>query len=257
MAVELYFFQPLGTNSGRVFLALLEKGVPFLERELDGLAFEHLRPEYLAINPRGQVPALVHDDRPLTEGAPICEYIDEAFRGPPLRPGALDERCIMRRWCRYLDVDLGRAVMMIHWNRIVPTFVGPRSREEVQSIIARVPDPDRRDAWRRAYLQETTPEELAESRRRIEAAAARIEQALARTPWLAGRAFSLADIDLLSFYAFLARWSPEFINERATPRTMDWIGRTEERPAVRELRARSRMPQRPPLPERAAASASG
>ena len=27
MAVELYFFQPLGTNSGRVFLTLLEKGV--------------------------------------------------------------------------------------------------------------------------------------------------------------------------------------------------------------------------------------
>ena len=27
MTVELYFFQPLGTNSGRVFQALLEKGV--------------------------------------------------------------------------------------------------------------------------------------------------------------------------------------------------------------------------------------
>jgi len=257
MAVELYFFQPLGTNSGRVFLALLEKGVPFLERELDGLAFEHLRPEYLAINPRGQVPTLIHDGRPLTEGAPVCEYIDEAFDGPPLRPAGLEERCNMRGWCRYLDVDLGRAVMMIHWNRIVPAFVGARSREEVQSIIARVPDPDRRRAWRRAYLQETTPEELAESRRRIEAGSGRIEQALARTHWLAGGTFSLADIDLLSFYAFLAKWSPEFVNERATPRTMDWIGRMEERPAVRELRARSRMPQRPPMLERAVATASG
>ncbi|HEY2591509.1 MAG TPA: glutathione S-transferase family protein [Steroidobacteraceae bacterium] len=257
MAVELYFFQPLGTNSGRVFLALLEKGVPFLERELDGLAFAHLRPEYLAINPRGQVPTLVHDGRALTEGAPICEYIDEAFGGPPLRPAALDERWNMRRWCRYLDVDLGRALMMIHWNRIVPAFVGARSREEVQSIIARVPDLDRRRAWRRAYLQETTPEELAESRRRIEAGSKRIEQALARTPWLAGRTFSLADIDLLSFYAFLAKWSPESVNARATPRTMDWIGRMEERPAVCELRVRSRVPPRPPILERAAAAARG
>src|SRR5579885_2570806 len=176
MTVELYFFQPLGTNSGRVFLTLLEKGVSFIERELDGIAFEHLQPAYLAINPRGQVPTLVHEGRPLTEGGPVCEYIDEAFAGPPLRPADLDERFHMRRWCRYLDVDLGRAVMMIHWNRIVPAFVGTRSREEVQSIIARVPDPDRRRAWRRAYLQETTPEELAESRRRIEAGAARIEQ---------------------------------------------------------------------------------
>ncbi|MGH8259773.1 MAG: glutathione S-transferase family protein, partial [Steroidobacteraceae bacterium] len=92
MTVELYFFQPLGTNSGRACLALLEKEVPFTWRELNGLEFEHLRPEYLAINPRGQVPALVHDGRPLVEGAPICEYIDEAFAGPPLRPADLGER---------------------------------------------------------------------------------------------------------------------------------------------------------------------
>ncbi|HXS27207.1 MAG TPA: glutathione S-transferase family protein [Steroidobacteraceae bacterium] len=255
MAIELYFFQPLGTNSGRVFLALIEKGVPFIERELDGVAFEHLRPAYLAINPRGQVPALVHDGRPLTEGAPICEYIDEAFAGPALRPADLDERCTMRRWCRYLDVDLGRAVMMIHWNRIVPAFVGARSPEEVERIIASVPDPDRRRAWRRAYLQQTPPEELAESHRRIAAGAARIEQALARGPWLAGRSFSLADIDLLSFYAFLAKWSPEVVNELTTPRTLDWIARMEERPAVRELRARSRMPQRAPVSERGAVAA--
>ena len=32
MSVELYFFQPLGTNSGRVYQALLEKGVDFIER---------------------------------------------------------------------------------------------------------------------------------------------------------------------------------------------------------------------------------
>lgn len=243
MAVELYFFQPLGTNSGRVFLALLEKGVPFVERELEGLRFEHLKPEYLAINPRGQVPALVHDGRALAEGAPICEYIDEAFAGPPLRPADLGERWAMRRWCRYLDVDLGRSLMMVHWNRIVPAFIGARSREDVESVIARVPDADRRRAWRRAYLQETPAEELAESHRRIARGAGRIEEALSRTPWLAGHAYSLADIDLVSFYGFLPRWSPEIVNERSTPSTMDWLSRMEERPAVRELRARSRVPQ--------------
>ena len=59
MAVELYFFQPLGTNSGRVYLTLLEKGVDFIERELKGTEFEHLKPAYLAVNPKGQVPTLV------------------------------------------------------------------------------------------------------------------------------------------------------------------------------------------------------
>ncbi|HTX24004.1 MAG TPA: glutathione S-transferase family protein [Steroidobacteraceae bacterium] len=245
MSTELYFFQPLGTNSGRVYLALLEKGVEFTERELDGRQFEHLRPEYLAINPRGQVPALVHDGRALTEGAAICEYIDEAFAGPPLRPPDLRERWSMRRWCRVIENDIGRALMMIHWNRIVPAFVGARTREEVERIIARVPDPDRRRAWRRAYLQETPAAELAESQRRVQESSERIEATLARTPWITGASYSLADIDLFNFYAFVARWSPEIVNERATPHTMSWIKRMEERPAVRAMRARTRLPANP------------
>lgn len=256
MSVELYFFQPLGTNSGRVYLALLEKGVPFVGQELDGLAFEHLTPRYLAINPRGQVPTLVHDGRPVTEGAPICEYIDEAFDGPPLRPQDLRERWSMRCWCRFLDVDLGRAVMMIHWNRIVPSFVGARSREEAERIFARVPDEDRRRAWLRAYSRETSPAEIEESRRRIERGSRRIEEALSRAPWLAGGSYSLADIDLLSFYGFLAKWEPDMVNERATPHTWGWLHRMDERPAVRELRARSRVLQRPAAASRAESPAS-
>jgi GSH-dependent disulfide-bond oxidoreductase len=245
MSTELYFFQPLGTNSGRVFLTLLEKGVEFTEHELDGRQFDHLKPEYLAVNPRGQVPALLHDGRAFAEGAAICEYIDEAFEGPPLRPADLRERWSMRRWCRYVESDLGRSLMMIHWNRIVPTFVGARSREEVESIIARVPDPDRRRAWRRAYLRETPAEELEESQRRVREGSRRVETALGRAPWIAGRSYSLADIDLLNFYAFVARWSPEIVNQEATPHTMAWIRRMEDRPAVRALRARTRMPPNP------------
>jgi GSH-dependent disulfide-bond oxidoreductase len=250
MSTELYFFQPLGTNSGRVFLTLLEKGVDFIERELNGREFDHLKPEYLAINPRGQVPALVHDGRALAEGGPICEYIDEAFAGPPLRPQDLHERWSMRWWCRFVELNLGRALMMIHWNRIVPAFVGTRTREEVESIIARVPDPDRRRAWRRAYLQETPPAELEESQRRVREGSRRIEAALASSPWIAGASFSLADIDLLNFYAFIARWSPEIVNATATPRTMAWIGRMEDRPAVRALRARTRMSHGVPAAKR-------
>lgn len=245
MAVELYFFQPLGTNSGRVYLTLLEKGVAFKQHELNGTAFEHLQPAYLAINPRGQVPALVHDGHPLTEGACICEYVDEAFEGPPLRPRSPAERFAMRRWVRFIEVDVGRALMMIHWNRIVPAFVGARSPEELEALLERVPDPDRRRAWRRAYLQQTPPEELTESRRRVSAAAQSIETRLARSPWIAGSTFSLADVDLLNFYAFVARWSPEIVNERATPRTVEWIARMEERPAVREMRSRTRVRERP------------
>ena len=255
MSVDLYVFQPLGTNSGRAYLALLEKGVDFVEHELVGPEFEHLRPEYLAINPRGQVPTIVHDGKVITEGTALCEYVDEAFDGPPLRPADLRERWKMRMWCRFIDNDLGRCLMMINWNKIIPVFVGAHTREDMERVIERVPDPARREAWRNAYLQTTPPDQIAESRRRLAVAAQRIEATLARQPYLAGDTYSFADIDLITFYSFFPgeRWFPELVNETAAPATIAWFARMEERPAVRKMRAQSHPPV---VRERAAAGAT-
>ena len=241
MAVELYFFQPLGTNSGRVYLALLEKGVEFVERELIGPDFEHLKPAYLAINPKGQVPTLVHDGVVLPEGMLINEYIDDTFDGPPLRPADLRERWRMRTWCRYAENDLGRCLMMINWNRVVPTFVGDRSLEEVKQILETVPDPDRRRSWLAAYQQTTPPEALEESGRRVREGAAKVEKNLSERPYVAGETYSLADIDLLNFCGFMAAWMPELVNAAATPATIAWLAKVNDRPAVKKMRAASKM----------------
>jgi glutathione S-transferase/GST-like protein len=240
MTVELYFFQPLGTNSGRVFQALLEKGVDFVERELQGRDFEHLKPAYLAVNPKGQVPTLVHDGVVLTEGAIINEYIDEAFDGPPLRPSDLRERWRMRIWQRYAENDLGRALMMINWNRIVPTFVGERTEEEVLEVLNTVPDPDRRRSWLAAYRQVTPPEVIEESHRRARDGARTVDAHLSQHPWVAGSVFSLADIDLMNFCGFMAMWMPELVNEKDTPSFVAWRAKMEERPAVKAMRERSK-----------------
>jgi glutathione S-transferase len=239
MTVELYFFQPLGTNSGRVFLTLLEKGVPFIERELQGRQFEHLKPEYLKINPRGQVPALVHDGIPLIEGMCINEYIDETFDGPPLRPESAEERWRMRLWCRYAENDLGRSLMMINWNRIVPTFIGARDMAEVNKIIESVPDLDRRRSWRNAFEQKTPQHVIDESHRRTRDGAMHVEKALTKNKWLAGSTYSLADIDFMNFCGMLLTlWMPDVVNDKSTPAFMDWAHRVGERPAVKQMRER-------------------
>ena len=243
MTVELYYFQPLGTNSGRIYQALLEKGVDFVRHELWGQSFDHLQPAYLAINPKGQVPTLVHDGVPLPEGMLANEYIDETFDGPPLRPDTPLERWRMRTWCRWAENDLGRSLMMINWNRVVPTFArGERSDEEVEAILQKVPDPDRRRSWLRAYRQETPPEAIEESHRRTREGATKIEARLGRHKWLAGNDCSLADIDLFNFCGFMVQWMPEVLNEQATPGTIDWHRRMSERPAVKQMRAETKMP---------------
>src|SRR5688500_123327 len=83
--VALYHREP-NANSGKPMLALIEKGVAFDSRYLDLLNFDQHKPEYLAVNPLGTIPAMTHGERVLTESTAIMEYVDEAFDGPRLMP---------------------------------------------------------------------------------------------------------------------------------------------------------------------------
>src|SRR4051794_12882738 len=84
--------------SRRVRLCLEEKGLTYESHVVDMARLEHHSPEYLKINPNGVIPTLIHDGRPLHESGTICEYLDEAFPDPPLRPNAPYERALMRNW---------------------------------------------------------------------------------------------------------------------------------------------------------------
>jgi len=70
----------------RVRIVLLEKGLAWETRLLDLTKMEQKRPEYLALNPNGIVPTLVHGDRVIYESNVITEYLDEIFPSPRLYP---------------------------------------------------------------------------------------------------------------------------------------------------------------------------
>ena len=57
--VTLYHWEP-NANSGKPMLALMEKGVAFDSHYIDMLNFDQHKPEYLAINPQGTIPAMTH-----------------------------------------------------------------------------------------------------------------------------------------------------------------------------------------------------
>ena len=76
---------------------LEETGQPYDEVVLDyGTTMK--APEYLAVNPMGKVPAIVHDGRVVTEGAAICAYLAEAFPQTGLAPASDNERAAYYRW---------------------------------------------------------------------------------------------------------------------------------------------------------------
>jgi glutathione S-transferase len=82
----------------RVWLALESKGVPHELRMISFSARDHKTPDYLAVNPRGRVPAIEHDGFALYESAAMLEYLDECFpQAPRLFPGDARQRALIRR----------------------------------------------------------------------------------------------------------------------------------------------------------------
>ena len=75
------FDTPGSPCARRVRIVLLEKGLTWETRLVDLTRMEQKRPEYLALNPNGVVPTLVHDDRVVYESNVITEYVDAVFPG--------------------------------------------------------------------------------------------------------------------------------------------------------------------------------
>jgi glutathione S-transferase len=85
-----------------VAMALAEKKVCWTHIEVDPFSDE-IPESYLALNPFGRVPTLVHDGFVLYETTAITRYIDEAFVGIPLQPAAPIERARMNQMIAIAD----------------------------------------------------------------------------------------------------------------------------------------------------------
>src|SRR5262249_8033798 len=122
---ELVLFNaPQSTCSQRVRFVLQAKGLPFDERKLDLFAGDQLKPEYLAINPNGVVPSLLHDGRSIIDSSVIMEYRDEVFPSPErLEPDDPVERAKMRALMRFIDEVPAAAIRVPSYNlAFLPSF---------------------------------------------------------------------------------------------------------------------------------------
>ena len=88
--------------------ALEEAGADYDEVILD-YASTMKSADYLAINPMGKVPAIVHQGHVVTECAAICAYLAEAFPAAGLAPNA-DERADYYRWLFFAAGPVEQAV---------------------------------------------------------------------------------------------------------------------------------------------------
>lgn len=237
--ITLYHWEP-NANSGKPMLALMEKGVEFNSHYLDLLNFDQHKPEYLAINSQGTIPAMTHGKLVLTESTAIMEYADERFEGPALMPADPIDRWRVRWWMKFMDQWLAPSFSMFGWSVFVGPSVRQRDPAELEAAIERIPLPERRVAWRKAIHGSFSPEEMAESDRRIAVGIRMLEDELAKREWLASDQYSLADINGFNLAFAMPLSQPNRCSDELTPNIMRWLRAIYARPATKACWAKGR-----------------
>jgi glutathione S-transferase/GST-like protein len=223
--LELYHWEPNGAGA-RVMIALTEKGLEFQSRYVDVMAFDQHKPAFLELNAAGETPVLVRDGEAFTQSSYICEYLDEAFPEQPLMPKDALSRWKARAWQKYVDDYLGASVSDLAWHAY------GQKGGNFEAVVARVPVKERREVWMR-LAKGLDESELDRARERVRLWVQKMEADLVSGPWLAGQSYSLGDIAVYAYAAYLPKLTPELVNAKTAPRTVDWLKRMSERPAVK------------------------
>jgi glutathione S-transferase len=240
--LELYHAEPVA-NSMKVLICLKEKQLQFASHYVNLLLFEQHEPAFVAINPNGQVPVLVHDGNVITESTVINEYLEDVFPEVRLRPADPLWCARMRIWNKFVDDYFCPALSMIGWHRMLRRVAQSLDKDQLDEVLAKIPLKRQREKWATVAGESFTEAELAESRRRLGISIGKMEAMLTESTWLAGPDYSLADLNTYSMVAGVRRMHAELLDEAVAARTLDWLRRMEERPGVQAAMA---MPNKVP-----------
>jgi glutathione S-transferase len=164
-------------NPRRVRIFLAEKGVKIPTEPVDFTALQHRGEAYTAINPMQRVPALVLEDgTALAESIAICRYFEALHPEPPLFGRGALEAAMVEMWNRRAEFHLLLPVSMV-FQHLVPgmkLLVDPQVPEWGEANKPRVT----------AFLQF-------------------LDSELKSRPYVAGSAFTVADITALVAVDFM------------------------------------------------------
>ena len=240
--LKLYSFGP-AANSMKPLLTLYEKGLPFEKNRLDPAKFEHHTDWFKAINPRGQVPALVDGAHVITESTVICEYLEDEYPTEvKLRPETSYGRAQMRVWTKWVDEYFCWCVSTIGWHRYVGNMVKGLTDAEFEEKVKAIPVVEQQVKWRRA--REGFPQDmLDEEMRKIAYSVERLDAHLREHEWLVPGQYTLADICNFAIANGMQVGFAELVNKEKTPGLVRWIDQIKARPAVKQMYAEVELEQ--------------
>jgi glutathione S-transferase/RNA polymerase-associated protein len=87
---------PLSPYVQKVKIALREKGIPFTAMISDALGSGNASQDFLAANPRGEVPVLIDGETRVFDSSIILDYIEDKWPAPPMLPTTPADRARVR-----------------------------------------------------------------------------------------------------------------------------------------------------------------
>uniref|UniRef100_A0A7N0ZRE3 glutathione transferase n=1 Tax=Kalanchoe fedtschenkoi TaxID=63787 RepID=A0A7N0ZRE3_KALFE len=202
MVVKVY--GPAYASPKRVILCLIEKQIDFETVPLDVLNGEHKSPDYLKLQPFGVVPVTIDGDYKLFESRAIIRYYSEKYKsqGTDLLGKTIEERGLVEQW---LEVEAHN--FHPHINNLVlhllfsPLLGFPRDDKVVE-----------------------------ESEKGLSKVLDVYEERLAKSNYLAGDFFSLADLSHIPFSSYLFNIGKEHLI-RDRKHVSEWWDRISSRPS--------------------------
>ena len=191
-----------------VWMTCEEKGAPYVIRPVAPYA-----PELAALTPFGRIPVVRHDGAVLYESKAITTYIDRVFEGARLIPDDPLSAARVEQW-----VSVANTILAPTWVRYFQAYVFPKGPGG---------QPDR------AIIDDLVPV--------LRDHVAIIDAALSHSAYLAGDAFTLADISILPALHYLHQFPEGLAIGAAASNLSAYYSRLNDRPS-----AKATLP--PPMP---------
>lgn len=211
--IQLHHFPSTAAMAPHILLE--ELGVPYELVHVDRMRDAHKRPEYLALNPNGLIPVLVHDGLVLYESAAVCLHLADTHAQHGLVPAlGTPQRAEFYKWLMWMTNTLQANLLMYFYPERYVTS------EHAQAV------PGVKDA----------------AEARIGPMLDQLEAQVARSggPWLLGAHYTVAD----PYALMLCRWTRNFKRPaRERPALGAYLQRMLQRPAVQRAFATEQLPQ--------------
>ena len=191
---------PMSTCTRKVLMTLAEHGAPHEFTVIDFASGEHKKAPHVARQPFGRVPTIDDDGFTMFESRAICRYLDQKLGGK-LQPSDAKARAKMEQWISVETSEFTPHAMKFIYQHVF-------QRPQAAGVIE-------------------------EAGKGLAATCAVLDKQLAETPFLAGAAFSLADICFMPYVEY-AMGTPAKEILAKFPHVMTWWNRVSERPTWRK-----------------------